>query len=361
MFRKYHSGRSAGKRRMGVTIVELLVVIAIITLLASLLLPAILAAREAARRTQCHEHMRKIATALITEKLARKRLLSVKQKISCEFQTVGEPKHSWSIHSRILKYFNEDAANLIRWEEGWGNLLENGQHLSSYRPSEFLCPSADYDNGMSVTGIPSRSVSYAVYVGDWRGALGSKKVGVFGNLGAEEPGFEKVKDGRAHTILFAEVLPGIDYFETKKCVMMPPEIPETPAELASLQKFRIQESGSHVEWLSALPLQTGFTTTFTPNTSVELPDGREFNWVNMQARMVAVSPPLCRRECWQSCCSGLMRVDTSLAITARSQHFGTITCSMADGSVKAIADGIDVECWRALGTRAGAEATVGCD
>ena len=62
------------RRRSGFTLVELLVVISIIAMLASLLMPAVNRAREAARRTQCINNMRNVALAMMQYDTAKQKL-----------------------------------------------------------------------------------------------------------------------------------------------------------------------------------------------------------------------------------------------------------------------------------------------
>jgi len=61
-------------RRLGFTLIELLVVVTIIGMLVALLVPAVQAAREAARRTQCLNNQRQIALAVVDYTSARTKM-----------------------------------------------------------------------------------------------------------------------------------------------------------------------------------------------------------------------------------------------------------------------------------------------
>jgi prepilin-type N-terminal cleavage/methylation domain-containing protein len=144
------------KQPTGFTLVELLVVIAIIGILVALLLPAVQAAREAARRTQCVNNVRQLALGCHLYMDANK-VLPYGGKVSNQL--------SWSCY--ILPYIEEgsllaemQAGNAFKdgsVDKGPNNdgeaqngspTVHRGQYFSAkYRIAMFICPSAaEYDH-----------------------------------------------------------------------------------------------------------------------------------------------------------------------------------------------------------------------
>jgi prepilin-type N-terminal cleavage/methylation domain-containing protein len=125
-------------RRSAFTLVELLVVIAIIGILIALLLPAVQAAREAARRSWCKNNLRQVALAMHNYELARRTLPPGYEYLP---NSVGNQRgFSWSV--RILPFLEQqplaDRFDYNRPVFDPVNLAAREQHVSSY-----LCPTDD--------------------------------------------------------------------------------------------------------------------------------------------------------------------------------------------------------------------------
>jgi len=140
---------SSRRLRLGFTLVELLVVIAIIGMLISLLLPAVQAAREAARRTQCKNNMRQLALGL-----------HLYHDVHAAFPRptyVGNssalPGLSW--HAMILPYIEQTGLKALAqpnrqaYSGGTPNLI-----LGATRVPIFLCPSYTIDQSSSTIDSP---------------------------------------------------------------------------------------------------------------------------------------------------------------------------------------------------------------
>jgi prepilin-type N-terminal cleavage/methylation domain-containing protein len=111
------------RRHRAFTLVELLVVIAIIGILVALLLPAIQAAREAARRTSCQNNMKQLGLATLNYETAQKKLPPSKWH-----DLIPNPSGFGSIdvkHSTIsyLLSYMEEAAIADQWtfKQTWNN------------------------------------------------------------------------------------------------------------------------------------------------------------------------------------------------------------------------------------------------
>lgn len=99
---------------LGFTLVELLIVMAIIGILVGLMLPALSAVREAARKTQCRNNVKQIGVAILAHDEARGAFPSGGDRFTSgramyDGQPVGIPGQTWSWAYQILPYLDQTA------------------------------------------------------------------------------------------------------------------------------------------------------------------------------------------------------------------------------------------------------------
>ncbi|MEM6798769.1 MAG: DUF1559 domain-containing protein [Planctomycetota bacterium] len=162
----------------GFTLVELLVVIAIIGILVALLLPAVQAAREAARRSACTNNLKQIALAALNYESARGvfppgYLGSNDVLGDAGADATNDLPHQWGgVYTELLPYF--EAPNVFdQMTETWdlgvqrydNSFLEdpNAFLAAQTRLSMLLCPSIPYDQ--SDWAIVDRQYSQAAIGG----------------------------------------------------------------------------------------------------------------------------------------------------------------------------------------------------
>ena len=142
--------------RSGFTLVELLVVIAIIGVLVGLLLPAVQAVRDAARKAQCQNNLKQIGLALLNYESTYRRLPSgVVRPVGFENDGRDRPRANWAIAS--LPHLEQ--SNLYSQFDSTISLnVAANSTVRTMRLSVFLCPS---DDGNQSEFEPLAGVRYA--------------------------------------------------------------------------------------------------------------------------------------------------------------------------------------------------------
>jgi len=310
-------------RRSGFTLVELLVVIAIIGLLVALLLPAVQAARETARRSQCLSNLKNLALACLNYEDTNNEFPPAFQIEKGEnVRQVGSGRFvhaNWSIltlpYLELQPLFDSFELRLPNGELQLirGSNPDNNNHVArGTEISIMLCPSDAGGPGKfsDSTGDWARG-NYALNGGlgfyaerkNWNEIDCARGVGGI-NRGAE---IEEIEDGTSNTVLLGEIRIGLSGRDRRGTWAMP-----------MVGANVLQEHGSH--WATG------------PNDcSPSLDDLLDRLFV-----IADVGEDTLKAECMMP-----SNFNNSAQVSARSRHAGGVNMAFCDGSARFIGDFID--------------------
>ncbi len=174
-------------KRSAFTLVELLVVIAIIGILVALLLPAVQAAREAARRVQCSNQLRQIGIALHN-------FHDGNQK----FPPIASELTYMSYIAQILPYMEQgNLRDIINQDKHWSDVANDAAERTAI--PDLQCPSTATELGAFTGGVGDSTtyVDQSPLRAHYVGIMGAKSAcPVNATIGYPDSGYTmgKVKD-----------------------------------------------------------------------------------------------------------------------------------------------------------------------
>jgi len=305
-------------RRRGFTLVELLVVIAIIGVLVAMLLPAVQAAREAARRMSCTNNLKQIGVGMHNYH-------STHGVLPYAAQTFR--KGSWV--TTIMPYL-EQADLVARWDSSKDYNYEPNLTICRTPVKVYLCPS-DTPTYTTWSSQNQRmcNYNYAVNLGNTSVQRVSPLNGVeflgapfyYEDKEKDNNGnsikvkmvcLAKIEDGTSNTLMVAEVRQG--------------GLIKNAAGMTDLRGFTVYGHNC------------GITTHEVPNTMV--PD---YLWSS------SFCPNPDMAEEFGMPCSGRTSA-TPLNFSSRSCHTDGVNVVFCDGSVRFVDDAIDRLTWQDAGS-----------
>ncbi len=338
----------------GMTLIELLTAMGIISILAGLLLPAAMRARESARRLACQSNLRQIGLALNGYHDVNGCFPIATTTIFHTAQGGGAPWVEWgyfSVHSRLLPWLEQGPLyQSLNFEAGASPLKTIGYSgpsaeeltaaainatVLSTTLGVFLCPSDGSPlregavNYRGCTGIGAYPAMTYLHPDSGNGLLAELGVVTAAH----------VVDGLSNTAAFSERLrgsgngpavPARDYWPDQTGVhgtaddgLAACRIAGRPLKYEQVFHEIFQLGGDR--WLWGGSDRTTYVHAQGPNGRI--PD-----------------------------CLGGAKTPPGIS-TARSQHEGGVNLLLGDGSVRLVRDGIALAAWRALGSRNGGETT----
>jgi prepilin-type N-terminal cleavage/methylation domain-containing protein/prepilin-type processing-associated H-X9-DG protein len=350
---RFQSFRRADPRGRGFTLVELLVVIAIIGILIALLLPAVQAAREAARRIHCTNNEKQIGVAMHMYMSAHKQFPPGYGYLNEGSYGKGVPSGvEWPWCTRLFSYMGEQwAEDMVVWHlnpgGGWMgggagvdvnsvtqlereqfNLCKTAQLAAFHCPSD---PTAEIMWGEGYDSQPAGRTNYCVNLGYGRmenpihnNVVGPypddgpfRVEGPFGHNYGAKPG--EITDGTSNTIMLSELIIG----------------------QGGTMRGAIHYDEGPVFSVNRTPNDT------TPD-SMRWCDNRDAVGVNLRAPCLYKGS---QRFGDLMGGGGKPGSGQNFSLhTARSNHPGGVNVAMCDGSVRFVSDEVDIAIWHAAGT-----------
>jgi prepilin-type N-terminal cleavage/methylation domain-containing protein/prepilin-type processing-associated H-X9-DG protein len=383
--------------RRGFTLIELLVVIAIIGVLIALLLPAVQAARESARRTQCVNNLKQLGLA-VQNYVTQHGFLPAQTFEIGRFLNGGwhDPwGMSWAgsllPHLEQMALFNALNMNLPMLEipgfpPSWANTTVALTTVGTFLcPSESVQKTVTFDLSQFEQNGSAGQFAPGNYAANFGGpatiqALSGTIIPIRGKLAGmnaidnwmvmlkETPPatmgpvrIASILDGTSTTALFSEHLLGVDrpwIVPDASCAVggpnarralfqLPIDVVIDRKDAAAAQAFVAackglpggtwaKTAGSFgAQWL----VSKSYGTAINAYTHYMTPNTLSCFGTPDVAQVVSTWP-----------LGGI-----GAAITATSNHPGGVNVAFSDGSVKFVKDSVDLKTWWALGTRAGKE------
>jgi prepilin-type N-terminal cleavage/methylation domain-containing protein len=317
-------------KRRGFTLVELLVVIAIIGILVGLLLPAVQAAREAARRMQCSNNMKQIGLALHMHHDTYKKIPPLMGNACC-----------WGTWLLPVMPFMENG-NMFQLYQNYGGsdtvnsnypaplatgaatpyprygVAPNTTNVTTKRIAAFTCPS-DTAN-VPISNIPSYNYAGVTGNGASYGALAAGP--------APAPTGFVARAGMFDQTIYENVISGTTITKNAKKIQFGSV---TDGLSNSLMVGEIlQGRGTDLRGFAWWGYAAGASTYMTPNSRA--PD---------QVSQNCTTDPAANLPCV---------VATPYTNGMRSRHVGGIQAVMGDGSVQFIQQSVDATVFMNLGS-----------
>ncbi|MDX2037247.1 MAG: DUF1559 domain-containing protein [Isosphaeraceae bacterium] len=296
----------------GFTLIELLVVVFIIGILVSLLIPAVQAAREAARRIKCSNNLKQYGLALASYHVSTNSLPSG-----------SNGYYGYSAHSQVLPYLDQSVLyNSLNFE--FSPFQKHNVTVLYTTLDVLICPSESPPDPMGVTTYPF-SVGFGQPRFGWNGAISR-----------ESPtSYASFHDGTSTTVLGSEwAVPN-----------------DSPGDRLGGLHDAVSDSKA------GDPLD-GFVAACSKVDAGRLTMSarKGFRWLrgtmgeSLYNHNIMINGNSCLNRGVQE-----SEAYVQAAWTAGSRHPGLANCLFADGHVSSIKNTTSLAVWRALGTRAGGE------